>query len=261
MEANETHNKIINILKEKGPSLPIQISKQIGLSSLFVSAFLSELAGEKKIKISYLKVGGSPLYYLEGQEELLESFHKFLHPREIEAFLLLKKKKILKDSEQNPTTRVALRSIRDFAIGFKKQEEIYWRYYLVSESEVIELLKPKPLKQIIKKTTPSKPIKISKSSSTEPTLIPVTKPRKKEKPKSDFVLQVINFINNNYKLVKEKEYKPKEYNCIIQIQSDLGPINLLTQSKDKKTISEADLMKLLSSAQSDSLPAFMLYAG
>src|SRR3989344_5530 len=124
MQSNSNHEKIIEVIKRKGPSLPIQISKEVGLSSLFISAFLSELAGEKRLKISHLKVGGSPLYFLEGQEEQLEKFYNYMPPKEAEAFLLLKEKKILKDAEQKPAIRIALRSIRDFAVGFKKDEEI-----------------------------------------------------------------------------------------------------------------------------------------
>ena len=81
----------------------------------------------------------------------------------------------------------------------------------------------------------------------------------KEKPKTEFALKIIEFLKNNYKIIEEKEYKPKEYNCIIQINSNLGPIQFLTQAKDKKTISESDLIKLLSNAQSQSLPALMIY--
>jgi hypothetical protein len=143
MQSNINHEKIIEVIKRKGPSLPIQISKEVGLSSLFISAFLSELAGEKKVKISHLKVGGSPLYFLEGQEEQLEKFYNYMHPREAEAFLLLKEKKILKDDEQKPAIRIALRSIRDFAVGFKKDEAIFWRYAPVPESEIISILEPK----------------------------------------------------------------------------------------------------------------------
>ena len=78
IKQNETHDKIVLVLEEKGPSLPIQISKEIGMSSLFISAFLSELTNEKRINVSHLKVGGSPLYFLNGQEEQLENFYKFL---------------------------------------------------------------------------------------------------------------------------------------------------------------------------------------
>jgi len=257
IETKETHDKIIEVLKEKGPSLPIQISKSIGISSLFTSAFLSELANEKRIKISHLKVGGSPLYFLEGQEEKLENFHKYLHPKEAEAFLLLKKNKILKDSEQDPAIRVALRSIRDFSIGFKKQDEIYWRYMLFEEKDISKKSKKN---KIIKKQT-----KISSQQKTstifQNPLILQTKKQKKQKQKSEFVLKIINILNNNFKIIEEKTYKTKEYNCIIQINSNLGPINFLTQAKDKKTISETDLKKLLSDAQKIPLPAFMVYTG
>src|SRR4030042_4578061 len=147
LEPKKPPEKIIDILNEKGPSLPIQLAKQIGISSLFISAYLSELADDKRIKISHLKVGGSPLYFLEGQQEQLEPYYKFLHPKEAETFLLLKQKKILRDSNQEPAIRVALRSIRDFAIGFKKDDEIYWRYFLITESEVKNQLEPKQIKK------------------------------------------------------------------------------------------------------------------
>jgi len=262
MQTNETQEKIIEVLKNKGPSLPIQIAKELSISSLFISAFLSELANEKRIKVSHLKVGGSPLYFLEGQEEKLESYYKYLHPKEAETFLLLKKNKILKDSEQEPAIRVALRSIRDFAIGFKKDEKIYWKYILLSENKVKEILEPKPDKKTLKQ---KQPIKISKPNLKQDNkfqnpLIISTKKTKKQKPKSEFVQKIINFLNqNNLKIIQEKNYKAKEYNCIIQIRSELGLINFLTQAKDKKTISELDLKKLLSNAQAIPLPAFILY--
>ena len=83
---------------------------------MFISAFLSELTNQKRIQVSSLKVGGSPLYYMRGQEEKLEDYYKYLHPREAEAFLLLREHKVLKDGDQDPATRVALRSIKDFSI-------------------------------------------------------------------------------------------------------------------------------------------------
>ena len=51
--------------------MSIQISKWIGVSSLFAGAFLSDLYAEKKVKMSNMKVGSSSLYYLDGQEASL----------------------------------------------------------------------------------------------------------------------------------------------------------------------------------------------
>jgi len=270
MEMKETHARIIEILRNKGPSLPINLAKDMRMNSLFISAFLSELVNEKRIRVSNLKVGGSPLYFLDGQEEQLEKFYNFLHPKEAEAFLLIKQDKILKDSEQEPAIRVALRSIRDFAIGFKNDDEIFWRYILVPESEVREILTPKPKitkteqkrqepKQIIIQKKP-RIGKLEKTEFQNPLIISDEKP-KKEKPKSEFVQKIYESLIKNFKVIEEKEYKTKEYTCIIQTNSQLGPINFLTQAKDKKTISESDLKKLLSESQKIPLPAFLLYTG
>tara|TARA_Y100000310_G_scaffold329968_1_gene400784 strand:+ start:8386 stop:9255 length:870 start_codon:yes stop_codon:yes gene_type:complete len=265
LEPKEIHDKIIEILNEKGPTLPITLSKKIGMSSLFISAFLSELTDEKRIKVSHLKVGGSPLYFLDGQEEQLEKFYKYLHPRESEAFLLLKKNKILKDLEQEPAIRVALRSIRDFAIGFKKQDEIYWRYFSVPESEIKQTQKKQPKSKSRKQEKSTKAEKTRKTQKQEITfnnpLVIKTKKQKKEKPKSEFVQKIINILKNNHQIIEEKEFKAKEYKCLISINSDLGQITFLTQAKDKKTVSETDLKKLLSDAQSIPLPALFIYTG
>src|SRR3989344_4986978 len=247
---NQTPKKIIEIIQRRGPSLPMSLAKELRMNSLFISAFLSELASEKKVKVSHLKVGGSPLYFIEGQEEKLEPFHTYLPQKEIEAFQLLKLNKILKDTEQEPAIRVAIRSIRDFAIGFKKDDEIYWRYYLVSEGEVENLLEPKQkieisseskqkvpevkapeIKKVIVKprgvyekkpkqeALQTAPIKQKKPKEKEetfqnPLVIQEEKPEK-QRPKSEFVLKIINLLNQKFKILEEKDYKSKEYNCIL----------------------------------------------
>jgi len=304
-------SKIISFIERNGPSLPIQISKEIGMNSIFTSAFLSELLDNKKIKTSSLRVGGTSLYLILGQEEQLEKFYKYLHPKEAEAFEILKKNRILKDSEQEPAIRVALRAIKDFAISFKDNEEIYWRYLTVEEPEIVNIFNSKTSrKQEIetKQESPSendsysnnKPLiepeilkieekqkpqrkRILKEKQIAPVLLdteitgietkqtiefknplaakPIEKPRK-EKPRSDFVAKTIVFLNkNNFRIVEEKDYKTKEYNCIVEVNSDLGKILFLTNAKDKKTPSDADLQELLSKAQSIPLPALFLYTG
>jgi hypothetical protein len=321
-------SKIIDILKRRGPSLPIQLAKEVGISSLFVSAFLSELSTEKKIKISKLKVGGSPLYYMDGQVEQLEKFHSYMHPKESEAFLLLKKEKVLKDSSQEPAIRVALRSIKDFAIGFTDDNEIYWKHILIPNEEVELMFKSKPkiedkiievnqgreeitgnpkedqikitikdslslepvqeksieinespdLKEIIsnpiikeqiqeihqEKKQKFNPVKqVQKEIEFDNPLVEkiIEKP-KKEKPKSEFVLNIISFLEKNkFRIIEEKEHKSKEYLCISELDSSLGPISFLTLAKDKKSVSDEDLKKLLSDSQRIPLPALYLAPG
>lgn len=134
----ETREKIIGILRRRGPSLPVHIAKETGLSILFASAFLSELLSDKSIEMSSMRVGSSPIYFLRDHSYMLERFSQHLKSREKDAFLLIREKKFLRDSEQTPVIRVALRSIKDFALPFRRNGVIFWRYYLVPESEFHE---------------------------------------------------------------------------------------------------------------------------
>ncbi len=268
MIANNIHGKIIEILKNKGPSLPIQISKEIGLSSLFVSAFLSELAHEKKVKISHLKVGGSPLYFLEGQEEQLEKFYNYMHPREAEAFLLLKKRKILRDSEQKPAIRIALRSIRDFAAGFKVNDEIFWRYAFTPESEIIELIEPKkPAVEKIEIRTPKVDIKTEKSIENKGKLKPqetagvLGKEIRKKPDKEAFLEEVKSYLNQkNIELVSLEYYDKKEVTAKIRFNISPEKIHLLL-AYNKKKISDKELLKSYKKSIKYQLDYMVLFKG
>lgn len=136
-DAMKLKEKILETLRKRGPSLPVHTAKEAGLSILFASAFLSELASDKEVKISHMKVGGSPLYFIPSHESQIEKFSQHLKSKEKDAFLLLKEKKFLDDSEQEPAIRIALRSIKDFAIPFERNSKLYWRYITTPEEEII----------------------------------------------------------------------------------------------------------------------------
>ena len=143
-DTSRIKDKIASIIRQRGPCLPDTIAKDAGVNSLFASAFLSELLGEKRIRMTDMKVGSSPVYFIQGQEPLLENFSKFLKSKEKEAFGILKERKILKDSEQEPAIRVALRAIKDFAIPFKNDNDAYWKYFIVSNEEVGKMFESLP---------------------------------------------------------------------------------------------------------------------
>jgi hypothetical protein len=126
---------ILSFLDMSGPSLPIHVARYTKQSMLFTGAFLSELIAENKVKTSFMKIGGSPLYFLPGQERKLEPFGEHLKDKEKEAFQLLKRNKVLVHDEQNPAIRVALKSIKDFAFTTEKDGKVNWRYFLISDDE------------------------------------------------------------------------------------------------------------------------------
>jgi hypothetical protein len=146
MERNpaEIKEKLISLIKTRGPSIPMPLSKEVEMNTIFTSAFLGELVSDKELLIANLKVGGSPIYFIPGQENQLETFgEEHLKGKEKEAFLLLKEKKFLKNSEQDPAIRVAFASLKDFAKQEQRETGLYWRYFTHKE-EITEPKKPEP---------------------------------------------------------------------------------------------------------------------
>lgn len=140
-----TNDDILNLVKQRGPILPAQVSRHIKDNILMTSARLSELLSNKKIKISSIKVGGSPLYYFEGQEIKLQNYSDNLGSKEKEAYNLLKEKKVLRDSALEPAIRVALRIIKDFSVplqvNYGNKTEIFWKWYLAQNNETQEIIR------------------------------------------------------------------------------------------------------------------------
>jgi hypothetical protein len=266
MEENlvETKKKIESILKLKGPSLPVQVARETGISSLFAGAILSELSKDNVLKISHMKVGGSPLYFLKGQEPALEKFHPYLPGKEKEAFLLLKKKKILEDKKQAPAIRVALRNLKDFSVPFLQDKEVFWRFHSITEQEVREKLEPK---KTIKKTIKPKE-KIVKQQELDIGLKKIEEKEtiktktKKQKEKPEFPLKIIGLLQqNNIELIEEQEVKKKEFSAIVKVNSMLGRMNFLCIAKDKKRVTENDLRIIEQKAQTLKMPALVLFPG
>ncbi len=140
------YEKIINLIKIKGPIVPVQLSKEIGQNILFTSAILSELVSKGRLKVSNLKIGGgSPLYYQPGQEAQLTRFVSNLNEKDKKTYLLLREHGILRDRELDALTRFSLRIIKDFAaplqVTLNECSEIFWRYFLLSSEEAEERIR------------------------------------------------------------------------------------------------------------------------
>ena len=252
--------KIISLFRNKGPCLPASVAKETGLSILFASAFLSEFISEKKIKISSMRVGSSPLYFIPGQEKMLENFSEYLKSREKDAFILLKEKKILKDMEQEPAIRVALREIKDFAIPFKNKDEIYWRYFTFSEENVRDSLKEevkeseniqekKESEKIIKKEVDAEVDKIKETKKTQ---------KKKAVKENKFFNIVKNFLSEkNIELLEILKFSKNELVLRIKIDNE----EKILVAYNKKRINENDIIKANKKASEFGLHYILLSIG
>ncbi len=50
IDVAEVKRKILEIIESSGPTVPIPLSKKLSMQPMFVSAILSELLNEKRIK-------------------------------------------------------------------------------------------------------------------------------------------------------------------------------------------------------------------
>lgn len=279
--------KIFSFLKVKGPSIPVRVAKETGLSMLFASAFLSELLSETRIKISHMKVGGSPIYLAPGQENLLENFSQYLNNKEKEVFALLKEKKFLIDLEQLPSVRVALREIKDFAVPFKRGEEIIWRYFLVEESEFFSkdiptIQKKEVIKDISSLKKEVQEIKTDESEdkikelitqeipSLKKEILEIPKEEIKEKPRKKERKKTLKRNNEKF-FEKVKEFLASKSFEIINIES-FGKGELVLRVKEnrnefilvalnKKRLTENDIIKSHKRASSAGLKYRIMMLG
>lgn len=179
-----TADTILQLMNTKGPLLPVHAAKAIGSDILMASAHLSELASRKKVRISKIKVGGSPLYYLPGQEPQLENFSDNLNLKEKEVFDLLKQKKVVRDNAIEPAHRVALRQLKDFAfplnVSFNNTKELFWKWHTASNEEVTNTIR-----QLITPPKPEvkgEPPEVQKPKPEVQKQIPVQREATKQKP-------------------------------------------------------------------------------
>ena len=274
----EKKEKIILYLKNNGPTLPVVISKVIEMDPFFASAILSEVLGEKRIKATHMRIGSSPLYFLEGQENQLEKMTSSLKSAEREAFEKLREKKILKDADETPAIRVALRSIRDFAIPFKLDEQVMWRYYLVTEDEVRKMFSPIEKKEeklekvekeiVVKKERVRREVKRKDFASSD---IGNNEPAKsfekkvldispdKGEEKSEFFNEIKNYLEGRkIEFLEEIQSDKKEVVAKVSIDSDVGKINFLLVAKNKKSVSKEEINTAVQRATYSKMPCLII---
>jgi len=283
-DTSQLKEKIITILRLKGPSLPVHIAKETNLSILFASAFLSELVSDKTVKISNMKVGGSPVYFLPNHAPLLERFSQHLKSKERDSYELLKSKRFLADKNLEPAIRVALRSIKDFAIPFESQGELFWKYHTANESEF------KAPEKIPEPKLEPKPEKISEITVPLATKLKIVKEERKENPKELDIFdkskiqtkKPVKIKIKKAKTTKKSSTSDKFFNKVkealtqksIEISdiiglsksdltlkvNDKGQEKLLIACKKKK-ISESDILKAHKKALELNIPYIILCLG
>ncbi len=266
--------KILDFIRKNGPSLPVRIGKEIERDSFLTSAILSELVSSKQLKRTHSKLGGSSLYYLQGQEYKLNMLYPHLNQREKEAYDLLKKNNILEDSKLRPVERVAISNIKDFAIPIDVKQDNnvkrFWKWHLISEGDAKEKIKAQirentkkielPKEIIQKKQEQPKQENLGSYSKQEKT----TKKSAKKKEKKDEFSELIDEYckNNNMEILSKDIVKNnREINMTLKLPTQLGDLTFFVKARNKKKISNADLSLAYHEGRQLGLPVLFLTTG
>ncbi len=279
--------KVIQTIRIRGPVIPAQIAKLIGTDILMASAMLSELVSKNILKISHVKFGSTPLYYLPGQESRLQDFAKNLHEKEKRAYDLLIQKKILRDKTSEPVVRVALRNIKDFAVPLQvkinNNIEIFWKWYLLTNEEAAKIIKEmvkidkpkkeiKPVHETITRKEQEKPKEEQKQIKKEELkkVMPKEEIKKEEKKifvdktaEDKFLSEVKRFFEkSSINLIEQKIIKKNsDLDLVIEVPSAVGSLIYYCKARSKKRISDSDLSSAFVQGQLKKLPVLFLTKG
>lgn len=153
---NIPEEDILAIVKKQGPTIPARIVKEVGGDTFLIGAILSNLSNKGEIKVTNVKLGGTPFYYVPEHSSRLVELKKHLNEKDIRTFELLYQQKILKDEDQTPLVRVSLRNIKDFAVPIEvsKGEDdpiLFWKFYTIDNNDIQSILKERYGKRDVSK--------------------------------------------------------------------------------------------------------------
>jgi len=272
----DNRSEALKVVIERGPLQPSQIATTVNTNILFASAILSELTDNKKIKITHVKRGGSPFYYVSGQEEKLMDLAKYLSGKTKEAYDLLSEKLVVRDSHAEPWQRVAFRDLKDYAVpvhvNYKGVQETFWKWYLTTNDEAKGLIKglfgekkEDPVEQEKVRKEPIEREEVRESVQSE-----LVKDESVEKlvrgevvssDQEEVSIEDYFSTNNMYVISQNMIRKGRELNFIIDFPSQIGKLRYFAKYKNKKKITDKDLFLAIDEGADKGLPVLFLSSG
>ncbi len=274
MNYDLTKSEVFEVVKSHGPIIPIRIKKVIGRGdSVIVGAYLSQLLKSGDVKITSVKIGGSPFYYVSGQESKLDALSEHLNEKDKRTYFLLREKNVLRDSTQEPLVRVSLRNIPDFAkkvnVNLKSGKELFWKHYSLSDSEAVEHIKnllgvkkPEPVKEEVSKPKVQEEVEkeVVEKQDAQTRLDP--KPIQRS-DMSEFETRVRSyFISKEIEVLSFDQVRNnREYDFHVNIPTSVGKAEYFCKCRNKKSVNEGDLSSAYLAGLKKRLPVLFITTG
>jgi flagellar biosynthesis GTPase FlhF len=144
-----TKDNLLRYIRKNKAVTPTIVAESFETTTTIASAALSELAKEKLVAITYLKLSSSPYYYDPNQNSvLIELGEKHLTKNEKDIFHKLQQNQILSENSLTIPQRLAINNIKDFAcpleINYGEKQLKFWVWYQrdlsQTKSQILEAL-------------------------------------------------------------------------------------------------------------------------
>ena len=249
-------DKIIQFIKENGPILPVQVVSKIGGDSFIANAYLSELVESKSLLQSSEKIGSVPLYYLAGQEKLMEKKIKDLNFTVKTARTFQKKR--VEDTPELDAKR------DDFN---KRLEKIEAEESQRKETKKSALERARELiKRTVKRPRVEVPVRVERPRVVVRPKVSKPMRPKIERPKDvkapSFSKNALDFLEGlNVDILKSEKIKDNSGAFIIRAPSSVGPLKFYVKLWSKKRLNKSDIAESYALALEKKMPVIILTNG
>ncbi len=284
--------EVLEIVRKHGPVLPADVKQEIEGNTITIGALLSQLTDDEEILMSHTKIGGSPVYYTEDQEEDLQELREHLDDKHQDAFDKLRDEEVLIDDDQPPVIRAALRDLKDFAIPLEADTgddtKMFWKWYLTSDGEAEDLLENKLTDTSSETQEDSEQENAAEQESedteqdateqesddeqednaqkqeeTQTTVSEVTEEAELEEVEDEFINEVRSFLREKEITILEEDIirKGTEVDYVVDVPSAIGEQRYYCKAKSKKKCNDGDLSSAYIQGESKGLPVLFLKRG
>ncbi len=248
--------KIIEFLKNNGPSHPSQINNIINKDTFFSKVILDELRNSGKIFATKGKLGGSPLYYLPIHEEKAKKMIfdglDFVSKKLVNK---IKERGVIRENELSVQEKFLLPRCLDFIISIKRNNEVYFKYYSFDET-LVNKTRSVGKHEVVGKTVENTPASLfnERTSFEERKVEKERKEKIKKEDSSEFASIVENELKKlGFTIINSNKKKKGEIDLEIMSLNQLKQ-KYYVKAKNKKRISESDIAIAFTEAQKQKLP-------
>ena len=249
--------QIIDYVRKKGPSTPIDVAVGTGLNSIVVSAIISDTLPKKQLLRNCKRIGSSYIYYLPEQRDRMRSKTlEFLDENEKKFLKQLERKKVFLSGDM-PEEVVSEYGdfLTEFTFGGKKA----WHWFGISSNEALKILESrakekKPIVPEVKK--PKKPKKKEEK-------VPVIKVEKESEDKNyaSLVRGWLTELGAEMRDFRELS-KGTEYEMDVMMPTPLGTQRylLVVLNYSKRKVNVGDVSKAFTKVMQQKIPVILVSA-